>query len=75
MDMLRNLQILEGGNVHGLQHGLQSCEIRPSEEGKGLGIFATRDLLPGNILLAEIPLLVTVEEETLEGKLISSLAV
>lgn len=75
MDMLRNLQILEGGNVHDLQHGLQDCEIRPSEEGKGLGIFATRDLLPGNILLAEIPLLAVVEKVTVEGESISSLAV
>lgn len=52
------------------QDGLQGCEIRQSGEGRGMGIFATRDITPGTILLSEKPLLISVEIGTRAGMLI-----
>jgi hypothetical protein len=41
-------------------------EIRESE-GKGLGMFAMKDILPGTFLLCEIPLLVMVKTDTIHS--------
>lgn len=78
----RTLQDMRLGSAHPdaapdsetyLRDGLRGCEIRQSEfEGRGMGVYATQDILPGTIVLSEKPLLASIETGTRAGTFISS---